>query len=80
MTAHDAGLAEPELATSECILHSYFVYPVGQGMRHADLEIVTGPMAPSVRSAYAFDAPAGAAVPFDQVETVLPVLRHALED
>ena len=80
MTARDAGLAEPELATAEGILHSYLVYLVGQGMRLADLEIVTGPIAPSVRAAYAVHAPAGAAVPFDQVETVHPALRHALPD
>ena len=49
MAARDAGLAEPDLATAENILHSYLVFLVGQGMRLADLENVVGPMAPSAR-------------------------------
>ena len=80
MAAHDAGLAAPELASAGAIFHSYLVYLVGQGMRLADLEIVTGPIAPSVRAAYAAHAPAGTALPIDQVETVYPTLRSASSD
>ncbi len=80
MAARDAGLAEPELATPENILHSYLVYLVGQGMRLADLEIVAGPMAPSERAAYAVHSPSGAAVSLAQVETVHPALRQMFPD
>lgn len=75
MTAHDAGLTQPGLATAEGILHSYRIYLVRQGMRLADLEIVAGPILPSVRAAYSVHAPAGPAVPFDQIEIVHPALR-----
>ena len=80
MTAHDAGLADPELATAGGILHSYRIYLVRQGMRLADLDIVTGPILPSVRAAYSVHAPAGPAVPFDQIEIVHPALRSVLPD
>ena len=77
MAAHDAGLAEPERASAGAILHSYLVYLVGQGMRLADLELVTGPIAPSIRASYAAHAPPGAARSIDQVETLHPTLRRA---
>lgn len=77
MAARDAGLAEPELATAEGILHSYLVYLVQQGMRLADLETVAGPMPPSVRAGYAAYSPAAAAVSIDRVETVHPAVREA---
>jgi uncharacterized protein involved in exopolysaccharide biosynthesis len=73
--AHDAGLTEPEPATADGILHSYRVYLVEQGMRLADLDIVAGPISPSVRAAYSVHAPAGAAVGFDQIDLVYPALR-----
>ena len=73
--AHDAGLTEPELATADGILHSYRVFLVQQGMRLADLDIVAGPISPSVRAAYSVHAPAGAALAFDQIEIVHPALR-----
>jgi succinoglycan biosynthesis transport protein ExoP len=78
MAAHDAGLDAPERATGDVILRSYLVYLVEQGMRLADLDLVAGPMAPGARAAYAVHAPAGAAIPFDQVETIHPVLRTPL--
>ena len=68
MTARDAGLTEPELATPQGILHSYLVYLVKQGMRLADLENVTGPTAPSERAAYAVHAPQAAAVPSEAMQ------------
>lgn len=80
IAAHDAGLAEPELASAEGIWHSYLVYLVGQGMRLADLEFITGPMAPGLRAGYARYAPAGAALPFEQIETVHPVLQDLQND
>jgi len=77
MAAHDAGLTEANLVSAESIRHCYLVYLVEQGMRLADLETITGPMAPRARAAYAVHAPAGAAVSLDQVETVHPALRKA---
>ena len=75
--AYDAGLDGADEVTLRALRHTYLVYLLRQGIRFADIGRILGRLPQEELAAYMRFAPSQPRQPLEQIDPVLPALRHA---
>ena len=74
--AYDGGLEGADEVTPRTLRHTYLVYLLRQGIRFADIGRIAGRLPQEELAAYMRFAPFQPRQPLEQIELVLPALRH----
>ena len=74
--AYNAGLDGADEVTPWTLRHTYLVYLLRQGIRFADIGRVAGRLPQEELAAYMRFAPSQPRQPLEQIDPVLPALRH----
>lgn len=74
--AHDAGIESPAEMSPSALWHTYVAFLVRQGIRFADLMQIAGRLPAETMAVYSSLAPAGARLPLDAVQRILPAVEQ----
>jgi integrase len=74
--AHDVGIESPAEVSPSALWHTYIAFLVRQGIRFADLMQIVGRLPTETMAAYSSLSPAGARLPLDTVQRILPAVEQ----